>query len=221
MKPFSESGLILLYAVLLSCGYCCCCCAHRFSQQSALGFVQPSSSVHHTSTFDTSHVTYTASCSSYTTNPAINRGKCNNIIGGLYAKKKKNKGTGGKGMEEDMVELKEEEEEDGVNTLASVEALQANEEAVETTVTITTEEEVGSDDNREEEAKDGEEREEESEEMKLDKQYMQMAINMATSGGGERGSHGPFPKPICGAVLVAKDGRVSCNGMHILYIHVR
>ena len=51
--------------------------------------------------------------------------------------------------------------------------------------------------------------EEESEEMIHDKDMMRMAINMATSGGGERGSHGPFPKAICGAVLVAKDGRVS------------
>lgn len=49
----------------------------------------------------------------------------------------------------------------------------------------------------------------ETEEMKHDKQMMLLAINMASSGG-ERGSHGPFPKPRCGAVLVAKDGRVSC-----------
>jgi len=53
-----------------------------------------------------------------------------------------------------------------------------------------------------------EEEEVETEEMKHDKQMMLLAINMASSGG-ERGSHGPFPKPRCGAVLVAKDGRVS------------
>ena len=58
---------------------------------------------------------------------------------------------------------------------------------------------------------DEDDEEEESEEMIHDKAMMRMAINMATSSGGERGSHGPFPKAICGAVLVAKDGRVSCQ----------
>ncbi|KAL7491012.1 hypothetical protein ACHAWT_000500 [Skeletonema menzelii] len=53
---------------------------------------------------------------------------------------------------------------------------------------------------------------EESEELKLDKQYMQQAIQMASSTGGERGSHGPFPHPICGAILVAKDGRILGKG---------
>ena len=53
---------------------------------------------------------------------------------------------------------------------------------------------------------------EESEESKRDKQFMQQAIQMATSAGGERGSHGPFPQPICGAILVAKDGRVLGKG---------
>ena len=56
------------------------------------------------------------------------------------------------------------------------------------------------------------ETEEESEEMKMDKQYMQQAIQMASSTGGERGSHGPFPHPICGAILVAKDGRILGKG---------
>ena len=51
--------------------------------------------------------------------------------------------------------------------------------------------------------------EEETEESIRDREMMRQAILMATSSGGERGSHGPFPRPICGAVLVAKDGRVS------------
>ncbi len=46
-------------------------------------------------------------------------------------------------------------------------------------------------------------------ENKHDMEMMQIAIGMAASTGGERGSHGPFPRPVCGAVLVAKDGRVS------------
>lgn len=50
------------------------------------------------------------------------------------------------------------------------------------------------------------------EELKYDKEMMQQAIQMATSSGGERGSHGPFPRPICGAVLVAKDGRILGKG---------
>ena len=54
--------------------------------------------------------------------------------------------------------------------------------------------------------------EEESEESKKDKQFMQQAIQMASSAGGERGSHGPFPHPICGAILVAKDGRILGKG---------
>mmetsp|Transcript_19826 Transcript_19826/g.34144 ORF Transcript_19826/g.34144 Transcript_19826/m.34144 type:complete len:765 (+) Transcript_19826:231-2525(+) len=60
--------------------------------------------------------------------------------------------------------------------------------------------------------KEEEEEEEESEEMKQDKEMMRQAIFMATSSGGERGSHGPFPRPICGAVLVAKDGRILGKG---------
>ena len=56
---------------------------------------------------------------------------------------------------------------------------------------------------------DEEEEEEEDEELKRDKEMMRQAIFMAHSSGGERGSQGPFPRPICGAVLVAKDGRVS------------
>lgn len=46
-------------------------------------------------------------------------------------------------------------------------------------------------------------------EKRHDMEMMRMAIGMAASSGGERGSHGPFPRPVCGAVLVAKDGRVS------------
>jgi len=53
---------------------------------------------------------------------------------------------------------------------------------------------------------------EESEESKKDKLFMQQAIQMASSAGGERGSHGPFPRPICGAILVAKDGRILGKG---------
>ena len=56
------------------------------------------------------------------------------------------------------------------------------------------------------------EEEEESEELKTDKAFMRQAIHMASSGGGERGSHGPFPDPICGAVLVSKDGRILGKG---------
>ena len=55
----------------------------------------------------------------------------------------------------------------------------------------------------------GEEEVDDEIEKKHDMQMMQMAIGMAASTGGERGSHGPFPRPVCGAVLVAKDGRVS------------
>lgn len=64
-----------------------------------------------------------------------------------------------------------------------------------------------------EDAEEGEEEPEElSEEALHDREMMRQAIFMATSSGGERGSHGPFPRPICGAVLVAKDGRVSLSG---------
>ena len=63
-----------------------------------------------------------------------------------------------------------------------------------------------------------EEEEVETEEMKHDKQMMLLAINMASSGG-ERGSHGPFPKPRCGAVLVAKDGRVSYIFDFVIFMH--
>ena len=62
------------------------------------------------------------------------------------------------------------------------------------------------------EEEEEEEEEEESEEALRDKEMMRQAILMATSAGGERGSHGPFPRPICGAVLVAEDGRVSPRG---------
>lgn len=51
-----------------------------------------------------------------------------------------------------------------------------------------------------------------SEELQRDEAFMQQAIQMASSGGGERGSHGPFPHPICGAILIAKDGRVLGKG---------
>jgi pyrimidine deaminase RibD-like protein len=67
---------------------------------------------------------------------------------------------------------------------------------------------VNNNENNNEELKE----EEESEELKTDKALMRQAIQMASSGGGERGSHGPFPDPICGAVLVSKDGRILGKG---------
>lgn len=54
--------------------------------------------------------------------------------------------------------------------------------------------------------------EEETEETRFDKEQMQKAIQLANSCGGERGSHGPFPKPVAGAVVVTKDGRVIGQG---------
>lgn len=68
----------------------------------------------------------------------------------------------------------------------------------------------------EQENEDGED-EDDDEETKQDKEMMRQAIFMAQSGGGERGTHGPFPRPICGAVLVAKDGRVSLAGFCIAF----
>ncbi len=56
---------------------------------------------------------------------------------------------------------------------------------------------------------DDDDDDDDDEETRKDKEMMRQAIFMAQSGGGERGTHGPFPRPICGAVLVAKDGRVS------------
>ncbi|KAL7489383.1 hypothetical protein ACHAW6_014978 [Cyclotella cf. meneghiniana] len=54
--------------------------------------------------------------------------------------------------------------------------------------------------------------EDEDEEMKQDKLMMKEAINMARSTGGERSLTGPFPKPVVGAVLVARDGRILGKG---------
>lgn len=59
---------------------------------------------------------------------------------------------------------------------------------------------------------DVEEDEEEDEETRQDKLFMLEAINMARSSGGERSPSGPFPRPIAGAVLVAKDGRILGKG---------
>ena len=59
---------------------------------------------------------------------------------------------------------------------------------------------------------DSEVDEDDDEETRMDKQYMLEAINMARSSGGERSSSGPFPKPVAGAVLVAKDGRILGKG---------
>ena len=55
---------------------------------------------------------------------------------------------------------------------------------------------------------DAEGEEEESAEAALDRELMRQAVLLATSGGGERGSHGPFPRPACGAVLATADGQV-------------
>jgi pyrimidine deaminase RibD-like protein len=57
-----------------------------------------------------------------------------------------------------------------------------------------------------------EDEDEQDEETKQDNAFMLEAINMARSSGGERSSSGPFPKPIAGAVLVAKDGRILGKG---------
>ena len=59
---------------------------------------------------------------------------------------------------------------------------------------------------------DSEVDEDDDEETRIDKQYMLEAINMARSSGGERSSFGPFPKPVAGAILVAKDGRILGKG---------
>jgi len=46
----------------------------------------------------------------------------------------------------------------------------------------------------------------------FDKQQMRQAIQLAHTSGGERGSRSPFPKPVAGAVIVAKDGRILGRG---------
>jgi len=53
---------------------------------------------------------------------------------------------------------------------------------------------------------------EEEEEARHDAAMMQLAIQQANSRGGERGARSPFPKPIVGAVIVTKDGRVIGRG---------
>ncbi|KAL7547615.1 hypothetical protein ACHAWF_010906 [Thalassiosira exigua] len=52
----------------------------------------------------------------------------------------------------------------------------------------------------------------ESEESIRDRELMSMAVQMATSSGGERGSHGPFPRPVCGAILAGADGKILGRG---------
>ena len=54
--------------------------------------------------------------------------------------------------------------------------------------------------------------EEEEEEARRDAAMMQLVIQQANSRGGERGARSPFPKPIVGAVIVTKDGRVIGKG---------
>jgi pyrimidine deaminase RibD-like protein len=51
-----------------------------------------------------------------------------------------------------------------------------------------------------------------SEQEIMDRDMMEMAMQMARSSGGERGSHSAFPKPIEGAVLATADGRVLGRG---------
>lgn len=59
----------------------------------------------------------------------------------------------------------------------------------------------------------GEEAEEENDEQTaMDIEMMHQAIQMAQSSGGERGSHSPFPKPLCGAILATSDGQILGEG---------
>jgi pyrimidine deaminase RibD-like protein len=53
---------------------------------------------------------------------------------------------------------------------------------------------------------------EEDEDAKFDIIQMRHAIQLAQSIGGERGAASPYPKPIAGAVIVAKDGRILGKG---------
>lgn len=46
----------------------------------------------------------------------------------------------------------------------------------------------------------------------LDMKLMEDAIQMARSCGGERGSHSSFPKPITGAIIATKDGKILGSG---------
>lgn len=132
------------------------------------------------------------------------------------AAKKKNKGSI-QGSEEDIDELingslvttAEENVDDHVESSTTTEDGATAAAVVDTMDSLNAVDIVSENDGSENSDEDDEE--EESEEMIHDKAMMRMAINMATSSGGERGSHGPFPKAICGAVLVAKDGRVSCS----------
>jgi len=47
---------------------------------------------------------------------------------------------------------------------------------------------------------------------RMDWDMMEIAIQMAQSSGGERGSHSPFPKPISGAVIATEDGKILGRG---------
>eukprot|EP00542_Grammatophora_oceanica_P022807 CAMPEP_0194028860 /NCGR_PEP_ID=MMETSP0009_2-20130614/2730_1 /TAXON_ID=210454 /ORGANISM="Grammatophora oceanica, Strain CCMP 410" /LENGTH=732 /DNA_ID=CAMNT_0038668371 /DNA_START=18 /DNA_END=2216 /DNA_ORIENTATION=+ len=46
----------------------------------------------------------------------------------------------------------------------------------------------------------------------FDSEQMRLAIQMAQSNGGERGSRSPFPKPISGAVIVTSSGKILGKG---------
>uniref|UniRef100_A0A7S0L010 CMP/dCMP-type deaminase domain-containing protein n=3 Tax=Asterionellopsis glacialis TaxID=33640 RepID=A0A7S0L010_9STRA len=46
----------------------------------------------------------------------------------------------------------------------------------------------------------------------FDTEQMHKAIQLAYTSGGERGSRSPFPKPVAGAIIVAKDGRILGRG---------
>lgn len=54
--------------------------------------------------------------------------------------------------------------------------------------------------------------EKDAEQQTIDEEFMGMAIEVALSGGGERGYDSAFPGPTSGAVLVTKDGRVLGKG---------
>ena len=98
---------------------------------------------------------------------------------------------------------KKDEEEDGAVVSTLIDGNNENEQT-EAEAAVDTLLEMSFTDNNETVEDD----EPEDPELIHDKEMMHQAILMAASSGGERGSHGPFPRPICGAVLVAKDGRV-------------
>jgi len=71
---------------------------------------------------------------------------------------------------------------------------------------------VASDNSSDEEESTEELTDELDEQTLLDMDMMRNAIQLAQSSGGERGSHSPFPKPIVGAVIATKDGKIIGSG---------